>query len=117
MMMETTPRFLQGVYQFHGNGLGAPAPLAQSLAYTVPADKRAQMIYFRAGNSADALVVVSFLVDGKLFRLFPLGAKAGIHVPLAVVEDLQPGSVLALTIAAPAGVSGEVAIDVGLIEI
>jgi hypothetical protein len=49
-------------------------------------------------------------------RYFPLGAKGAIHVPLAVVEDLHPESSLEVLLAAPAGVSGTVVIDIGLME-
>ncbi len=115
--METTPRFLNGVYPFSGTGLETSGPLAAGLAYTVPADKRSQLIYFRAGNSADALVSVSLVKDGKAVRLFPIGAKASVHVPLAVVEDLFPDSRIEVHVAAPAGVSGQIVLDIGLIEI
>jgi hypothetical protein len=115
--METTPRFLNGVYGFTGKGLTAPAPLDSGLAYTVPADKRSQLIYFRGGNSADGLVSVSLMMDGRLFRLFPIGAKGVVHVPLAVVEDLLPDSKVEVFVAAPEGVSGHVVLDIGLIEI
>ena len=39
------------------------------------------------------------------------------HVPLAVVEDLSPETRLEVFVGAPAGVSGSVVIDIGLIEI
>ena len=83
----------------------------------MPSDKRSQLIYLRAGNSADALVSVTLMKDGKPFRLFPMGAKGTVHVPLAVVEDLMPESKLEVFVAAPAGVSGEIVLDIGLIEI
>ncbi len=115
--METTPRFLNGVYAFNGSGLANPAPLDAALAYTVPSDKRSQLIYFRAGNSADALVAVTLMKDGKPFRIFPIGAKDAVHVPLAVVEDLMPDSKLEVFAAAASGVAGEIVLDIGLIEI
>ena len=115
--METTPRFLNGVYEFKGAGLAASAPLDAKLAYTVPSDKRSQLIYFRGGNSADGLVSVSLMRDGKPFRIFPIGAKASVHVPLAVVEDLFPESKVEVFVAAPEGVSGQIVLDIGLIEI
>lgn len=115
--MQTTPRFLNGTYRFTGTGLETASPLDAALAYTVPSDKRSQLIYFRAGNSADGLVSVSLMKDGRPFRLFPIGAKAAIHVPLAVVEDLFPDSTMEVFVAAPDGVSGQIVIDIGLIEI
>ena len=55
--------------------------------------------------------------DGKVFRIFPIGAKASVHVPLAVVEDLFPESKVEVFVAAPEGVGGHVVLDIGLIEI
>ena len=115
--METTPRFLNGVYAFTGSGLAASKPLDASLAYTVPGDRRTQMVYFRAGNSADAMVAVSLVKDGKPMRIFPIGAKGAVHVPLAVVEDIMPDSRIEVAIAAPEGVSGHVVLDIGMLEI
>jgi hypothetical protein len=115
--METTPRFLQGIFPFTGEGLSKPALLSSTLTYLVPGDKRSQLIYFRAGNSSEELVVVTLLRDGNPMRLFPIGAKAAVHVSLAVVEDLMPDTKLDITIAAPSGVIGEVALDIGLLEI
>lgn len=114
--METTPRFLTGVFAFTGQGLDAAGPLG-GLSYTVPADKRSQLIYFRAGNSADAMVAVMLMRGGKPMRTFPIGAKGAVHVPLAVVEDLQPDSSIEVFVAAPAGVGGQIVLDIGLIEI
>jgi len=114
--METTPRIIGGTYEFTGAGLQSPAPL-DGLGYTVPSDKRSQLIYFRGGNSADGLVSISLVRDGKPFRTFPIGAKAAMHVPLAVVEDLFPESNVQVFVAAPAGLSGEVVLDIGLVEI
>ena len=114
--METTPHFMTGVFAFTGQGLDTPAAIA-GLSYTVPADKRAQPIYFRAGNSADAMIALYLLKDGKPMRTFPVGAKGAMHVPLAVVEDIMPDSVLTLSVAAPSGTTGQVVLDIGLIEI
>lgn len=115
--METTPRFLQGIFPFSGEGLDKPALLGTACAYTVPFDKRSQLIYFRAGNSSEEMIVLTLLRDGKPMRLFPIGAKAAMHVSLAVVEDLMPDSRLEICIAAPAGVDGAVVLDIGLLEI
>jgi len=115
--MENEPRFIHGVFAFEGRGLEHSYPLDARASYAVPRDKRAQLIYLRGGNSSDELVVVTLMRDGKTFRLFPLGAKAGMHVPLAVVEDLFPESKLEVFIAAPKGTAGFVAIDFGLIEV
>lgn len=50
-------------------------------------------------------------------RLFPCGARNGIHVPLAIIDDILPDSVLELSIAAPEGLSAKVMIDLGFVEI
>jgi hypothetical protein len=97
-------------------GIDAPHPLHDAARYTVPADKRAQLIYMRGGNSSDALVLLVLTRDGKPLRYFPIGAKASIHVPLAVVEDIFPESKLEVLISAPAGVTGTVVVDLGLLE-
>ncbi len=113
-MRESTPKFVQGAFAFTGAGYEAPAPLAST---TISDDRRAQMVYLRAGNSSAEMVVVSVSRDGVPMRLFPIGAKGAVHAPLAVVEDIDPGTTLDLAIAAPAGVTGTVVIDFGLVEI
>jgi hypothetical protein len=115
--MLETPKFLQGLYEFEGSGLRNPASLVPGVEYSVPFDKRAQLIYFRAGNSTGELIYFVLTREGKPMRFFPVGAKAAIHVPLAVVEDLPPEEQIALLIAAPAGLKGSVLIDIGFIEI
>ena len=116
-MMESVPKFLNGVYAYTGAGLDKPALLDAGLTYRVPSDRRAQLVYLRAGNSADALASLTLMRDGKPMRLFPVGAKAAEHVPLTVVEDLQPDTSLELHFAAPEGVKGQLVVDLGLIEI
>ena len=115
--MYSKPKLLQGVFAFEGKGLMTPAPLDAALDYAVPEGKRAQLIYFRAGNSADHLIYVLLMRDGKPMRYFPLGAKSDTHVALAVVEDMLTGTTLQTFLAAPEGVSGHVVIDIGLQEI
>ena len=115
--MEAIPRFLNGVYQFKGCGYEQATPLSDHLAYTVPSDKRAQLIYLRAGNSSDELIYLALMRDGKPMRYFPIGAKCSEHVPLAVVEDLFPETKLEVMLAAPSGVAGHLVLDIGLLEI
>ncbi len=116
-MIESVPQFLQGVFAFTGAGYDAPASFADALSYSVPSAKRAQLIYFRGGNSSGDMVDVILSRDGKVMRHFPIGAHAAVHVPLAVVEDLEPDQKLTFAVAAPAGTAGTLVIDVGLIEI
>jgi hypothetical protein len=109
--------FIQGLFAFEGSGLEKPAPFQPPVTYQVPSDKRAQTIYFRGGNPSAELIYVVLTRRGKPMRYFPIGAKASIHVPLAVVEDISPGSPVELLIAAPAGLKSSVLIDIGLLEI
>jgi hypothetical protein len=114
--MNPTPRFIHGIFSFKGKGLMAPHPLDDKARYQVPPDKRAQLIYMRGGNSADALICLILTRDGKPMRYFPIGAMTSLHVPLAVVEDVFPESKLEILIAAPEGVQGTVIVDVGILE-
>ncbi len=115
--MLEKPKFIQGVFTFDGQGLDAPVLLGSSATYKVAADRRAQFIYFRAGNTADELVYIDMKRAGKTMRLFTLGAKSGCHVPLVVVEDLEPETLLEVYIGAPAGLKGTIILDIGLVEI
>ena len=115
--MLEKPVFLQGWFNFSGTGLDEPAALNPAVTYKVPFDKRAQLVYFRAGNPIDELIYVVLTRDRKAMRYFPIGAKGASHVELAVVEDLQPETVLEVLLAAPAGVTDSVVLDLGLVEI
>ena len=115
--MLEKPIFLQGLYPFEGRGLETPILFQPGITYKVPFDKRAQLIYFRAGNSSAEMIYVLFKRDGKPMRYFPIAAKGATHVSLAVVEDLQPDTSLEVLIAAPESVKGSVLLDIGLMEI
>jgi assimilatory nitrate reductase catalytic subunit len=115
--MSSTFRFLQGVFPFVGEGLEKAAPLDPALTYVVPEGARAQVLYFRGGNSAAELVAAVLLRDGVPTRYFPVGARSDVHVPLRVVEDVEAGEVLELRLAAPEGVTGTVVVDLGLVEV
>ena len=114
--MTEKPAFLQGFYAFEGRGIDSLQPFSTPVTYTVPFDKRSQFIYLRAGNSSPELVCVVMLRDGNPSRYFPIGGKGAVHVPLAVVEDMHPGTVVELQFSAPQGVTGTLVIDVGLME-
>jgi hypothetical protein len=58
-------------------------------------------VYLRAGNTAPELVYVELLRNGKVMRLFPIGAPWHVHVPLAVVEDLFAATRLEVRLGAP----------------
>jgi len=113
---QGTPRFLQGVFPFAGRGLFDLGPLNDGLRYTVPAGCVCEVPYFRAGNMSDDIIYLSLSVDSKPVRYFPIGPKADIHVPLAIVELYPAGSRIDVCLAAPRGLTGTVVIDVGLLE-
>ncbi len=115
--MNERPRFIQGIYSFRGAGLAQVAPLRPAATYKVPFDKRAQLIYLRAGNSTGEMIYLALLREKKPFRYFPIGAKGAIHVQLAIVEDIDPESELELAVGAPEGLEGAVLVDLGLLEI
>jgi hypothetical protein len=114
--MSPTARFINGVFTYEGKGLDEPVMLAKA-TYTVPADKRAQLVYFRAGNSEGELVYLALTRNGKIMRYFPVGARACEHVPLAVVEDIFPESKIDVLVGAPKGLAGTIVLDIGLIEV
>ena len=114
--MHSTPRFLQGIYAFEGTGIDKPVLLHPDLRYTVPPGVTTQPLYFRGGNSTDELITLVLVRDGVPMRYFPLGAKAAVHVQLAVVEDLPDPTTLELHLAAPEGLTGTVVVDLGLVE-
>ncbi|UXA16198.1 molybdopterin oxidoreductase [Mycobacterium sp. SMC-4] len=113
----SSPRFLQGAFEFDGAGYDKPVALDTSLRYVVPAGAIAQPVYFRGGNSTKQMVTVVLLRDGAPMRYFPIAAKGATHVALRVVEDLLADTVLELQIAAPEGVQGTVVVDLGLVEV
>jgi len=114
--MIEKPAFLQGFYSFEGSGLDTLQAFSVPITYKVPEDKRSQLIYFRAGNSSPELVCVAIVRDGKPVRYFPIAGKGSVHVPLAVVEDMHPGTRVELMFSAPAGEKGTLVIDLGLME-
>jgi hypothetical protein len=112
----STPRFLQGAFEFRGKGLDAPTPVDESLRYVVPAGAVTQPVYFRGGNSTKDMITVVLIRDGAPMRYFPIAAKGATHVALRVVEDLLGDTVLELYVAAPAGCEGTVIVDFGMVE-
>lgn len=113
--MLEKPVFLQGLFLFEGAGMDSPHAFEPELNYKVPQDRRAQLVYFRGGNPGTELVYVLLKQNGQPMRYFPIGAKASTHVELAVVEDLEPGTVLEVFIGSEFG--GSVVLDIGLVEI
>lgn len=116
-IVQEKPTFIQGLFSFEGWGLESPSALQPAVIYQVPKDKRSQTIYFRAGNAADEMIYLVLTRAGVPMRYFPVGAKGAVHVPLAVVEDISPGSVISVQVAAPRGVKSSVLLDIGFLEI
>src|SRR4051812_29982582 len=81
--MHSTPRFLQGIFPFEGQGVDKPAPLHEALTYTVPSGITTQPLYFRGGNSTDELITVVLVRNGAPMRYFPVGARDAVHVALS----------------------------------
>lgn len=102
---------------WEGRGLAQPAAFDPPLVYKVPADKRVQTIYFRAGNASPEMIYVVLTAGGRPMRYFPVGAKSAIHVPLAVLEDIPPGTTVELLVGGPEGLKSSVLLDVGFMEI
>ncbi|MGH3611201.1 MAG: molybdopterin oxidoreductase [Pseudonocardia sp.] len=115
--MISKPTFLQGIYSFEGQGPDKPGLIHADLTYTVPPGITTQPLYFRGGNSTDELITVLLVRDGVPMRYFPIGARSATHVALAVVEDIEDGTVLELHVAAPEALTGAVVVDLGLVEV
>ena len=114
--MLEKPAFIQGVFEFEGRGLHNPVSFPTPATYKVPPDKRAQTIYFRTGNAAAEMIYLVLTQGGQAMRYFPVGAKDAIHVALAVLEDLSPGSAIEVLVAAPLGTKSALVLDVGFME-
>jgi len=117
MSDSSTPRFMQGTFDFTGKGLKTPYLLDSTLSYVVPPGAAAQPVYFRGGNSTDEMITVVLFRDGTPMRYFPIGAKSAVNVPLRVLEELLADTVIEIFLAAPEGVSGTAIVDLGLVEI
>ena len=115
--MNEKPAFIQGLYSYRGAGLACPIAFDPPVTYTVPADKRAQTVYFRAGNASPEMIYLVLTRNGAPMRFFPVGAEGAIHVALAVVEDLEPESRMEILVAAQKGAETAVVLDIGFLEI
>jgi assimilatory nitrate reductase catalytic subunit len=109
--MDSTARFLQGIFSFTGKGIDAPHLLASELSYVVPDGSVTQPVYLRGG------ICIVLMKDGTPMRYFPIGAKGSIHVSLRVIEDLEAGTTIELFVAAPDGMTGSAIVDLGLVEV
>jgi hypothetical protein len=114
--VQPAPRLLQAIRTFDGRGLDEYFALDPPLVYRVPDGREAQCVYFRGGNSAAELICVVLTRDGEPMRLFPIGARTAVHVPLQITENLVSDTELELHVSAPAGVRGTVILDLGILE-
>ena len=115
--MLEKPAFIQGVFEFEGHGLNKPVAFSSPAVYKVPPDKRAQTVYFRGGNASAEMIYLVLTRNGQAMRYFPIGAKGSIHVALAVLEDISPGSAIEVLVGAPQGMKSLVVLDVGFMEV
>lgn len=113
--MISKPAFLQGNYNFKGEGLDKAVDLYNA-SYTVPSSMSAKLVYCRIGQTSDDLINITLLRDGEVMRLFPLGVKSSMHFPLAIQEELPAGTKLSLQLTAPEGSVGSLFVDLGFME-
>ena len=111
--MPYTTLLLQTIITVEGEGLNPSAPL--NLAYTVPQGCTPGFRYLRAGNSSEGMVNVTLLKDGKVMRYFPISAGGAMHVPLSIVDELQPGT--EITVSAAGEGAGTLILDIGVLEV
>jgi assimilatory nitrate reductase catalytic subunit len=108
-----TTVLLQTINALEGEGLDFPQNLG--LSYTVSQGCTAEVQYVRAGNTAEGMANIMLLKDGKVMRYFPISAGGSIHVPLAIVDELQPGTEVSVTAACEG--SGTLILDIGILEV
>lgn len=104
---------LQTITTVEGEGLNSPSPL--NLTYTASQGCTAGVQYVRAGNASGGMVNVTLLKDGKVMRYFPVAARSSTHVPLSIVEEVQPGTEVSVSAAGES--SGTLILDIGILEV
>ena len=75
--MLEKPAFLQGIFSCAGLGLHKPLSFQPPATYQVPSDKRAQIIYLRAGNSRRGDGLPGPYLRRKTNALLPHRRKGG----------------------------------------
>lgn len=111
--MAYTTVLLQTITDVEGEGIDSPQDL--NLTYSVSQGCTAGVQYVRAGNTTEGMINITVLKDGKAMRYVPVAAGGAIHVPLAIVDELQPGT--EVSIGAAAERSGKLILDVGILEV
>ena len=98
-------------------GWRVPIPFQPPVTYQVPADKRVPDHLLPGGQRRAGNDLPGSDAPRQAHALLPGRREGAIHVPLAVLEDIPPGSPVEILIAAPAGLKSSVLIDVGFLEI
>lgn len=112
--MAYTTVLLQKIVPYRGMGLDAPSDV-ENLTFTVSQGTTAGVQYVRAGNASDGMALVTLLKNGDAMRLFPVSAGGTVHVPLAIVDDLKPGTEITVCVSGEA--SGTLVLDIGILEV
>jgi hypothetical protein len=113
LLLAYTTVLLQTIIDIEGEGLDSPKAL--NLTYTVPQGCTAGVQYVRAGSTAPGMANITLLQNGKVMRYVPVAARSAMHVPLAIVDELRPGTEIAIAAAAEA--SGTLILDIGILEV
>ncbi|MBA4115870.1 MAG: molybdopterin oxidoreductase [Rubrobacter sp.] len=111
--MAYTTVLLQTITEVEGEGLNSPTPL--NLSYTVPQGCTAGVQYVRAGSTVTGMLNITLLQNGKVMRYIPVAAGSATHVPLSIVDELQPGTEVSVAVAAEG--SGTLILDIGVLEV
>lgn len=111
--MAYTTVLLQTITDIEGQGLSSPETL--NLTYTVSQGCTAGVQYVRAGSTVPGMVNITILKNGKAMRYVPVAAQSAIHVPLAIVDELRPGTEISVAVAAEG--SGTLILDIGILEV
>lgn len=113
--MAYTTVLLQKIFTYEGTGLDAQPSLIEDLAYTVAQGCTSGVQYVRAGNASEGMALVTLMKNGEAMRLFPISAGGTVHVPLAIVDDLKPGTDITVLVSGES--SGTVVLDIGILEV
>ncbi len=111
--MAYTTVLLQTIAEIEGEGLDSPQPL--NLSYAVPQGCTAGVQYVRSGSTVQGMANITLLQNGKVMRNVPVAAGGAMHVPLAIVDELRPGTEISISVAAEG--SGKLILDLGILEV
>ena len=95
-----------------GEGIDSSQDL--NLTYGASQGCTAGVPYVRAGNTTEGMINITVLKTARRCATCPSRPRT-MHVPLAIVDELQPGT--EISIAAAAEASGKLILDVGILEV